>query len=129
MDKDLNMLIISAIACGCCLTNSYWFYRLGKKHLGEDWYLYFVFLALGILFLVMIVIQYILYVRGGELSMDGFDILILVLGIVTGVILFALGLPFYKIVIYFVTIMFSVGMPIAIIFGIAKWIKNYDEEK
>lgn len=64
MDKDLNMLIISAIACGCCLTNSYWFYRLGKKHLGEDWYLYFVFLALGILFLVMIVIQYILYVQG-----------------------------------------------------------------
>ncbi len=61
--------------------------------------------------------------------MDGFDILILVLGIVTGVILFALGLPFYTIVIYFVTIMFSVGMPIAIIFGIAKWIKNYDEEK
>lgn len=61
--------------------------------------------------------------------MDGFDILILVLGIVTGVILFALGLPFYTIVIYFVAIMFSVGMPIAIIFGIAKWIKNYDEEK
>lgn len=56
--------------------------------------------------------------------MDGFDILILVLGIVTGVILFALGLPFYYIVIYFVAIMFSVGMPIAIIFGIAKWIKK-----
>lgn len=54
--------------------------------------------------------------------MDGFDILILVLGIVTGVILFALGLPFYLIVIYFVAIMFLVGMPIAIIFGIAKWI-------
>ena len=61
--------------------------------------------------------------------MDGFDILILVLAIVTGVILFALGLPFYKILIYFVAIMFSVGMPIAIIFGIAKWIKKYDEEK
>lgn len=61
--------------------------------------------------------------------MDGFDILILVLGIVTGVILFALGFPFYKIVIYFVTIMFSVGMHIAIIFGIAKWIKNGDEER
>ena len=45
--------------------------------------------------------------------MECFDILILVLGIVTGGILFALGLPFYKIVIYFV----------AIIFGIAKWIK------
>ncbi|MFR4420098.1 MAG: hypothetical protein ACLT3X_01320 [Coprococcus sp.] len=55
--------------------------------------------------------------------MDGFDILILVLGIVTGVILFALRLPFYKLLIYFVTIMFSVGMPIAIIFGIAKWLK------
>ena len=55
--------------------------------------------------------------------MDGFDILILVLGIVTGVILFALRLPFYKIVIYFVAIMFLVGMPIAIIFGIAKWLK------
>lgn len=55
--------------------------------------------------------------------MECFDILILVLGIVTGGILFALGLPFYKIVIYFVAIMFSVGMPIAIIFGIAKWIK------
>ena len=54
--------------------------------------------------------------------MDGFAILILVLGIVTGVILFALGLPFYLIVIYFVAIMFLVGMPIAIIFGIAKWI-------
>ena len=61
--------------------------------------------------------------------MDGFDIMILVLGIVTGVILFVLGLPFYKIVIYFVTIMFSVGMPIAIIFGIAKWLKNGDEER
>lgn len=36
--------------------------------------------------------------------MDSFDILILVLAIVTGVILFALGLPFYKIVIYFVAI-------------------------
>lgn len=55
--------------------------------------------------------------------MDVFDILILVLGIVTGGILFALGLPFYKLLIYFVSIMFSVGMPIAIIFGIAKWIK------
>lgn len=55
--------------------------------------------------------------------MDGFDILILVLGIVTGVILFALRLPFYKLLIYFVTIMFLVGMPIAIIFGIAKWLK------
>ena len=61
--------------------------------------------------------------------MDGFDILILVLGIVTGVILFALGLPFYYIVIYFVAIMFSVGMPMAIIFAIAKWIKNGDEER
>ena len=61
--------------------------------------------------------------------MDVFDILILVLGIVTGGILLALGLPFYKIVIYFVSIMFSVGMPIAIIFGIAKWIKKCDEER
>lgn len=61
--------------------------------------------------------------------MDGFDILILVLGIVTGVILFALGLSFYKIVIYYVAIMFLVGMPIAIFFGIAKWIKNGDEER
>lgn len=61
--------------------------------------------------------------------MDGFDILILVLGIVTGVILFALGLPFYLIVIYFVAIMFLVGMPIAIIFGIAKWMKNGNEER
>lgn len=61
--------------------------------------------------------------------MDGFDILILVLGIVTGVILFALGLPFYKIVIYYVAIMFFVGMPIAIIFGLAKWIKNCDKER
>lgn len=61
--------------------------------------------------------------------MGVFDILILVLGIVTGVILFALGLPFYLIVIYYVAIMFLVGMPIAIIFGIAKWIKNGDEER
>ena len=61
--------------------------------------------------------------------MDGFDILILVLGIVTGVILFALGLPFYKLLIYFVAIMFLVCMPIAIFFGIAKWIKNGDEER
>ena len=61
--------------------------------------------------------------------MSGFDVLILVLGIVVGGILFALGLPFYKIVIYFVAIMFSVGMPIAIIFGIAKWIKKGDEER
>lgn len=64
MDKDLNELIVSAIACGCCLSNSYWFYRLGKKHLGEDWSLYVVFLMLGMLFLVLIVIQYVLYVRG-----------------------------------------------------------------
>lgn len=55
--------------------------------------------------------------------MDGFDILILVLGIVTGGILFALRLSFYKLLIYFVAIMFLVGMPIAIIFGIAKWIR------
>ena len=61
--------------------------------------------------------------------MDGFDILILVLGIVTGGILFALRLPFYKIFIYFVAIMFLVGMPIAIIFGIAKWMKNGNEER
>lgn len=33
--------------------------------------------------------------------MDAFDILILVLGIVTGGILFALGLPFYMLLIYF----------------------------
>lgn len=61
--------------------------------------------------------------------MGVFDILILVLGIVTGVILFALGLPFYLIVIYYVAIMFLVGMPKAIIFCIAKWIKNGDEER
>lgn len=61
--------------------------------------------------------------------MDVFDILILVLGIVTSGILLALGLPFYKLLIYFVSIMFSVGMPIAIIFGIAKWIKIDDEER
>lgn len=61
--------------------------------------------------------------------MSAFDILILVLGIVTGGILLALEIPFYKIVIYFVSIMFSVGMPIAIIFGIAKWIKIDDEER
>ena len=53
----------------------------------------------------------------------------LVLGIVTGGILCALGLPFYKIMIYFVAIMFSVGIPLAIIFGIAKWKKNGDEER
>lgn len=64
MNKDLNMLIISAIACGCCLSSSYWFYRLGKEHLGEDWSLYVVFLMLGILFLVLIVIQYVLYIQG-----------------------------------------------------------------
>ena len=61
--------------------------------------------------------------------MDGFDILILVLGILTGGILFVLRLPFYKLLIYFVAIMFFVGMPIAIIFGIAKWIKNCDKER
>ena len=54
--------------------------------------------------------------------MDAFDILILVLGIIIGGILLALRLPFYKLLIYF-------GMPIAIIFGIAKWIKNCDEER
>lgn len=64
MDRDLNELIVSAIACGCCFVNSYWFYRLGKKHLGEDWSLYVVFLMLGILFLILIVIQYVLYVQG-----------------------------------------------------------------
>lgn len=61
--------------------------------------------------------------------MDAFDILILFLGIVIGGILLALGLPFYKLLIYFVSIMFLVGMPIAIIFGIAKWIKKCDEER
>lgn len=61
--------------------------------------------------------------------MDAFDILILVLGIVTGGILLALRLPFYKLLIYFVSIMFLIGMPIAIIFGIAKCIKNCDEER
>ena len=64
MDKDLNMLIISAIACGFCLGVSYWLYNFSKSHLDEDRFLYVVFLALGILFLVMIVILYILYVRG-----------------------------------------------------------------
>lgn len=61
--------------------------------------------------------------------MDAFDILILVLGIIIGGILLALRLPFYKLLIYFVAIMFLVGMPIAIIFGIAKCIKNCDEER
>lgn len=61
--------------------------------------------------------------------MDAFEILILVLGIVTGGVLRALGLPFYKIMIYFVAIMLSVGIPLAIIFGIAKWKKNGDEER
>lgn len=60
--------------------------------------------------------------------MDAFDILILVMGVLTGGILLALRLPFYKLLIYFVAIMFLVGIPIAIIFGIAKWIKNSDEE-
>ena len=60
--------------------------------------------------------------------MDVFDILILVLGIVTGGILLALRLPFYKHLIYFVSIMILIGMPIAIIFGIAKWIKIDDKE-
>ncbi len=60
--------------------------------------------------------------------MDVFDILILVLGIVTGGILLALRLPFYKLLIYFVSIMILIGMPIAIIFGIAKWIKIDDKE-
>lgn len=60
--------------------------------------------------------------------MDAFDILILVMGVLTGGILFALRLPFYKLLIYFVAIMFLVGMPIAIIFGIAKWIKIDDKE-
>ena len=60
--------------------------------------------------------------------MDGFDIFMLVLGIVTGGILLVLGLPFYETLIYFVAIMLSVGMPIAIIFGIAKWVKNGDKE-
>lgn len=50
--------------------------------------------------------------------MDAFDILILVMGVLTGGILLALRLPFYKLLIYFVAIMFLVGMPIAIIFGI-----------
>lgn len=61
--------------------------------------------------------------------MDAFDILILVLGVIIGGILLALRLLFYKLLIYFVAIMFSVGMPIAIIFGIAKCIKNCDEER
>ena len=61
--------------------------------------------------------------------MDAFDILILVMGVLTGGILLALRLPFYKLLIYFVAIMFSVGIPIAIIFGIAKCIKNCDEER
>ena len=60
--------------------------------------------------------------------MDVFDILILVLGIVTGGILLALRLSFYKLLIYFVSIMILIGMPIAIIFGIAKWIKIDDKE-
>lgn len=60
--------------------------------------------------------------------MDVFDILILVLGIVTGGILLALRFPFYKLLIYFVSIMILIGMPIAIIFGIAKWIKIDDKE-
>ena len=60
--------------------------------------------------------------------MDVFDILILVLGIVTGGILLALRLPFYKLLIYFVSIMILIGMPMAIIFGIAKWIKIDDKE-
>ena len=64
MDKDLNMLIISAIAFGCCLGVSYWLYNFSKSYLDEDRFLYVVFLALGILLLVMIVIQYILYVQG-----------------------------------------------------------------
>lgn len=61
--------------------------------------------------------------------MSGFDVLILVLGIVVGGILFALGFPFYKIIIYYVAIMLLVGLPLAIIFGIAKWIKKNDEER
>lgn len=62
------------------------------------------------------------------ICIDAFDILILVLGILTGGILLALRLPFYKLLIYFVSIMILIGMPIAIIFGIAKWIKIDDKE-
>lgn len=56
--------------------------------------------------------------------MDGFDVLLLVLAIVICGTLFVLGFPFYKIIIYFVSIFFPIGGTIAIIFGVVRSIKS-----
>ena len=60
--------------------------------------------------------------------MDIFDVLILVISVVVCVTLFALGFPFYEIIVYYVAITLPIGMILAIIFGIANWVKKCDEE-
>ena len=61
--------------------------------------------------------------------MEIYEVLILVISIVVCVTLFALGFSFPMIIVYYAAIILPIGMVLAIIFGIAKWIKNGDEER
>lgn len=64
VDKDLNFIITVAFACGVSLSFSYWLYKTREERLKEEKGLFVVFGMVGVLLLLFLVIDYILYVRG-----------------------------------------------------------------
>lgn len=62
VDKDLNFIITLAFACGVSLSFSYWLYKIREERPEDERGLSAVFLMVGVLLLLLLVIDYILYV-------------------------------------------------------------------
>lgn len=62
VDKDLNFIITLAFACGVSLSFSYWLYKIREERPEDERGLFAVFLMVGVLLLLLLVIDYILYV-------------------------------------------------------------------
>ena len=61
-DKDLNLIITLAFACGVSLSFCYWLYKIREERPEDERGLFAVFLMVGVLLLLLLVIDYILYV-------------------------------------------------------------------
>ena len=61
-DKDLNLIITLAFACGVSLSFCYWLYKIREERPEDERGLFAVFGMVGILLLLLLVIDYILYV-------------------------------------------------------------------
>lgn len=62
MDKDLNLIIITAFACGVALSFSYWLYKTREERPKDERGLFFVFAMLDILLSLFLVFYYVSYV-------------------------------------------------------------------